>query len=231
MTRVYRTVKSSPRPRLWGQCLGRRRLPPPLTSGRPSLPRLRPLTRAGSPWEICLRLRLLITEVMEVHQRLRREKSQLNPRDRLNHSSQGSLGSSDQCSTCHRLKCSVGVRKLIPAKPQVCLSCHCRCTKSLFICNQNAWTFTIFSLISLIWLTMCWINGMCLDLLDNGIGAHNDSNWFSKIYITTSLNFKDIVPVRQGSQMKRTQAPPPPPGKPPLPPGPPPSSRSWTSVS
>ena len=39
------------------------------------------------------------------------------------------------------------------------------------------------------------------------------------------------VPVRQGSQMKRSHAPPPPPGKPPLPPGPPPSSRCPYPVS
>jgi len=54
---------------------------------------------------------------------------------------------------------------------------------------------------------------------------------FSRCQKTYPSKNTDIVPVRQGSQMKRTQAPPPPPGKPPLPPGPPPSSRSWTSVS
>jgi len=44
---------------------------------------------------------------------------------------------------------------------------------------------------------------------------------------------KSQVPVRGGSQMKRTPAPPPPPpGKPPLPPGPPPpTSRHWATAS
>merc|ERR550519_3288691 len=44
---------------------------------------------------------------------------------------------------------------------------------------------------------------------------------------------KNQVPVHQGSQLKRTPAPPPPPpGKPPLPPGPPPAaSRPWATAS